>query len=49
MGYTRLGCKKNIEIREHLNVPTVVNDIEIYQNNWLKHLQGMNNNSSIYI
>jgi hypothetical protein len=43
MEYTGLDCKKTTEIREYLNVPNIVNEIEKYQNNWLKHLQQMNN------
>jgi hypothetical protein len=44
MGYIRLDCKKNVEIREHLNAHNTVNQTEKYQNNWLKHLKRMNTN-----
>jgi hypothetical protein len=32
MAYTRLDHKKT-EIREHLNVPNIVTEVEKYQNN----------------
>jgi hypothetical protein len=44
MGYANLGRKKNVQVREHLNVPSVVTEIGEYQRNLLKHLQRMNNN-----
>jgi hypothetical protein len=44
MEYIRSDRKKNTEIREHLTIPNIVNEIEKNQNNWVKHLQRMNKN-----
>jgi hypothetical protein len=43
MGYTRPDGEQNTEIREHLSEPNTVNEIDKYQNNWLNHLKGTNN------
>lgn len=39
-----LPQEKYIEIRENLNVPNILNEIEKFRNIWLKHLQRTNDN-----
>jgi hypothetical protein len=41
LGYTKLDRQASVVVREWLNVHSVVEEIEIYQNNWRENVERM--------
>jgi hypothetical protein len=39
LGYTKLVCQTNVDIREELKVQSTVEDIQTYQKNWKEHVK----------